>query len=242
MEPMHLKETAILIGASKPHAYIECRFASNVGTRFPCQLDKQVKSFWVEMCLYQMLGCCILDCSTVQVLFQKLSLSWVNIRLLFWERHLSRIRVLYREHNPSSIRVMPDIGLFQKPSLSWVNARVLYWEHSPSSVRVLCWERHLVRVRASFWGCHLGRVRALFQGCSHSPSRVRGLFQGCSRVRALFRGCSLSPSRVRVLFRECSPLHNHSLSKFNAEVHPSCVELVIQGQQAPAGHYFCSPQ
>jgi hypothetical protein len=27
-----------------------------------------------------------------------------------------------------------------------------------------------------------------------------------------------------------------------AEVHPSCAELVVQGQQATVGHYFCSPQ
>jgi hypothetical protein len=28
----------------------------------------------------------------------------------------------------------------------------------------------------------------------------------------------------------------------NAEVHLPCAELVVQGQQAPVGHYFCSPQ
>jgi hypothetical protein len=39
------KETAIFIGASKPHTYIECRFAGYVGVQLPCRLEKKSQIF-----------------------------------------------------------------------------------------------------------------------------------------------------------------------------------------------------
>jgi hypothetical protein len=41
-----LKETAIFVGAGKLHAYIERRFASNVGVRFPCWLVRRKSYFF----------------------------------------------------------------------------------------------------------------------------------------------------------------------------------------------------
>jgi hypothetical protein len=44
-----LKETAIFVGAGKPHAYIECRFAGNVGARFPCWLVEKKSFFFFRL-------------------------------------------------------------------------------------------------------------------------------------------------------------------------------------------------
>jgi hypothetical protein len=45
-----LKETAIFVGAGKPHAYIERRFAGNVGAWFPCRLVEK-KPFFFRLIL-----------------------------------------------------------------------------------------------------------------------------------------------------------------------------------------------